>query len=204
MKQRFSGSALVIAGLMSAVACSQSGKGMSSGLTAPTPESAAAVTQRGNGAPAGKLVFKWNLIGTPHDYAGDCGNGSRMFIDRDAKATQITVTNGPDWDILDCNATDGKGLIESNTVSTYQLYVRILGKPGGTLHVCGDETIDPNTGETLCLAGTIDLTRGQKSKFTIQASSLFDATLEDVIWTVDTNSDFKIAQFRIYDVPPQP
>jgi hypothetical protein len=200
MKQRFSGSALVIAGLVSAVACSQSGTGTSTGLTAPTPESAAAVTQRGNGAPAGKLVFKWNLIGTPHDFTGDCGNGGRMFIDRDAKAAQITVTNGPDWDIVDCNATDGKGLIQSNTVSTYQLYVRILGKPGGTLHVCGDQVVDPVTQDVLCLAGTIDLTRGQHSKFTLQPSTLFDATVEDVIWTVDTNTDFRIAQFRIYDV----
>src|SRR5262245_2155701 len=26
----------------------------------------------GNGAPRGKHVFNWNLIGTPHDYAGGC------------------------------------------------------------------------------------------------------------------------------------
>jgi hypothetical protein len=57
-------------------------------------------------------------------------------------------------------------------------------------------------GETLCLLGTIDLTRGNgQSKFTLAPSSMFDASLEDLMWTVDTNSDFRIAQFRVYSRP---
>ena len=34
--------------------------------------------QTGNGAPTGKLVFSWNLIGTPGDYEGGCGEGRRI------------------------------------------------------------------------------------------------------------------------------
>jgi hypothetical protein len=30
---------------------------------------------------------------------------------------------------------------------------------------------------------------------------MFDASLEDIVWTVDTNADFRIAQFRIYSRP---
>src|SRR5262245_5560661 len=105
MKRRFFGGAFVIAGLVSAVACSQGSKGTSSSLTAPTPESAAAVTQRGNGAPAGKLVFKWNLIGTPGEYNGGCGNGSRIFVERDANNAKLLIHNAGEWSIVDCNAT---------------------------------------------------------------------------------------------------
>ena len=56
---------------------------------------------------------------------------------------------------------------------------------------------DPD--DPLCLLGTIKLTReGGQSKFQVQPDSLFDAELEDILWTVDTNKDFRIAQFRVY------
>ena len=73
--------------------------------------------------------------------------------------------------------------------------------PGGVMPG-GDLTIDPVTGDTLCLAGTIDLTRGSgQSKFQIAPSSLFDASLADILWTVETNTNFRIAQFRVYSWP---
>jgi hypothetical protein len=63
--------------------------------------------------------------------------------------------------------------------------------------VCANVISDPN--DPLCLLGTINLKRdGSQSKFNIQADSLFDAELEDILWTVDTNKDFRIAQFRVY------
>ena len=70
------------------------------------------------------------------------------------------------------------------------------------MRVCGDLTVDPVTGDTLCLAGTIDLTRSSgQSKFQLAPSSLFDASLEDVLWTVETNTNFRIVQFRVYARP---
>jgi hypothetical protein len=46
---------------------------------------------------------------------------------------------------------------------------------------------------------TIDITRaGGQSKFKIQPDELFDAEVEDLLWTVDTNKDFRIVQFRVY------
>ena len=107
------------------------------------------------------------------------------------------------WSIVDCNATsDHQAVLATSDVAIYDIYVRILGKPGGHINICGDLVVDPVTGDTLCLAGTIDLTRTKgQSKFQIAPSSLFDASLEDVLWTVQTNSDFRIAQFRVYTRP---
>lgn len=155
------------------------------------------------GVPSGlKLEYKWNLIGYPADkeYTGDCGGGARMFVNRDANHAHIIVTNGTAWAIVDCNATaDNVGVLQSASLGTYDVYVRILGKLNGHLKICAEETVDPVTGETLCLLGTIDLTRaGGKSMFQVQADTLFDASVEDVLWTVDTNADFRIAQFRVY------
>jgi hypothetical protein len=171
-----------------------------------------AVTLAGVGAaapapiPAGsKLVFNFNVIGYPagQTYNGSCGDGHRIFVNRDAKSAHVLVQDGAFWTILDCNATaDKQAVLQSSQVGIYDIYVRILGKPGGHISVCGDLTVDPVTGDTLCLAGTIDLTRsGGHSKFQLAPSSLFDASLGDVLWTVDTNPDFRIVQFRVYSRP---
>ena len=80
--------------------------------------------------------------------------------------------------------------------------MRILGKPGGNFHACGQTLTDFMSGDTLCLVGTIDLTREKgQSKFQLAPSAMFDASLEDLIWQVDTNADFRIAQFRVYERP---
>ena len=151
--------------------------------------------------PAGaKKVYSFNVIGHPRGYTGNCGEGHRIFVPRDANNAQVTVTNSTRWEVLECGA-NGKATLGTSDVGLFDVYVRILGKPGGKINICGDQFIDPITGEVLCLAGTIDLTREKgQSKFQIAPSSLFDASLEDILWTVQT-SDFRIAQFRVYTRP---
>lgn len=156
--------------------------------------------------PAGsKLVYKWNLIGFPagQEYTGGCGQGNRMFVNRDANHAQVLVTNGTNWDVTDCNATaDNRGEITTSQAGLYDVYVRILGKPGGHVTICADTFEDFQSGETLCLLGTLDLTRGKgQSKFQLAPSSMFDASLFDIMWTVDTNPDFRLCQFRVYQRP---
>ncbi len=159
-----------------------------------------------NPIPAGsKLVFNFQLLGYPagHDYAGGCGNGHRIFVNREASKAQVLVQNGPIWTVVDCNATsDHRAVLQSSQVGIYDIYVRILGKPGGHAFVCGQTLTDYASGDTLCLLGTIDLTRSSgQSKFQIAPAAMFDASLEDLIWTVDTNTDFRIMQFRVYSRP---
>ena len=156
--------------------------------------------------PAGsKLVFNFNVLGYPagQTYAGNCGNGHRIFVNREASKAQVLVQNGSFWTVVDCNATsDHQALLQSSQVGLYDIYMRILGKPGGRFQACGQTVADFATGDTLCLLGTIDLTRsGGHSKFQLAPSSIFDASLEDLIWTVDTNTNFRIVQFRVYSRP---
>jgi hypothetical protein len=156
------------------------------------------------GIPQGaKMVWKFNMIGRPDVYMGKCGQGDRLFVLREANKAHIRVTDGAAWDLLDCNATgDNWATITTNEVGRYNVYVRILGKPGGRVRICADTYTDYMSGEMLCLLGTIDLTRGKgKSHFQIAPSTMFDATLEDIVWEVDTNRDFRIAQFRVYEMP---
>src|SRR5262245_64115462 len=150
MKQRFFCSALAIAGVVSAVSCSHDSSGARSSLTAPTPGAAAA---RGTGSPDGKLVFSWNLIGTPGDYEGGCGNGRRVFVDRGASKAQILFENDINgWSIEQCDATGGdRAVINRGDLAHLDVYDRILGKPNDTLHVCAMTMDDFNNGETVCL-----------------------------------------------------
>lgn len=161
--------------------------------------------------PGLKKEFQFNLIGYPKgkSYTGNCGDGSRMFVNRGAAHVHILVTDHNDgWHIEDCNVTDGTGALHTDyTVgqAEWLVYVRILGKPGGELLICADQTTvhDADTDEHLCLLGTIDLHReGGQSKFALQPNSIFDASLFGITWSVDTNDDFRIAQFRVYRVLP--
>jgi len=167
--------------------------------------SAAAVQANPKDIPAGsKLVYNFNVIGHPGSYDGNCGNGHRIFVNRGANNAQVLIQNSTTgWSVVDCNATaDHRAVLATNQAGLYDVYVRILGKPGGHINICADTYEDFLAGETLCLLGTIDLTRAKgQSKFTLAPSAMFDASLEDLIWLVDTNSDYRIAQFRVYQRP---
>lgn len=161
---------------------------------------------KGNGLPAGaKRVFSFNLIGYPagQTYTGDCGEGHRIFVNRDANHAHIVVVGGnTGWSVVDCNATDNNtASLQTDTTGTFEVFVRILGKPGGSVTVCADTLSDCilfGTCDAFCHLGTFTLNRvGGKSSFTIEPSSMFDASLFNIIWTVTTNSDYRIAQFVV-------
>src|SRR5947208_1696773 len=105
--------------------------------------------------PAGsKLVFNFNVLGYPagQTYAGKCGNGHRIFVNREASKAQVLVQNGSFWTVVDCNATsDHQALLQTSQVGVYDIYMRILGKPGGHFLACGQTVADFATGDTLCL-----------------------------------------------------
>jgi len=169
--------------------------------------SAAAVRANPKDIPAGsKLVYNFNVIGYPEgqSYNGNCGSGHRIFVNRGANNAQVLIQNSTTgWSVVDCNATaDHRAALATNQAGRYDIYVRILGKPGGHINICADTYADFLSGETLCLLGTIDLTREKgQSKFTLAPNAMFDASLEDLIWLVDTNSDYRITQFRVYERP---
>lgn len=150
-------------------------------------------------------VYQFNLIGHPGEYTGGCGEGNRVFVERDARGATMLITDGDSWDIVECNAT-GHNRAEMTTrdAGHYAVFVRMLGRPGGHLNVCVNTYEDYLAGETLCLVGEFDLTRGHgQSRFGLLPREIFDASLEDLMWEMDTNSDFRIAQFRVYEIPEE-
>ena len=158
-------------------------------------------------APAGipsdqKKVYQFNYIARPENGGvPSCGQGNKIFTERGATGHILwhqDLTAPPN--VVDCltESLDGDWAqvnVDAPWGTTkYYVYVRLLGKPTGTLRIC-QNTVTDELGDHLCLLGDITLTKDKK--FTL-VSKLFDGIYEDIVWHLDANDDFRIAQVRLY------
>ena len=192
----------------------------------------------GNGAPSG-AHYTLNIIGVPKDKSSNLtgGSGHRIFVDLgktgQAANTRINLTEG-DFAVLDANGTDGVAAFQlpnpdpdGDGATSYSVYVRALGKPGGkaTMQSCYEDA----TG-TWCAVDfdggvdpiTIERKRGGVEKFVnvskdllfvdfctewdltgclnVEQIPLFGNQAISYYWTYD-NEGLKLAQLRFYEVP---
>lgn len=189
----------------------------------------------GNGAPSG-THYNLNLIGVPKGKTAsmDANSGHRIFINLEGK-TKIMLAEGDTFSVLDANGTDRNGAKfqlpnpdpENNGLTTYSVYARALGKPGGhaTMTTCAmQEVVDPLSGavtlEEVCTLAELELELNRKkgkSSFsnvskellyifadlegdgTVERYPLFDEALQDYFWEYDNNG-LKHVQLRFYPV----
>jgi hypothetical protein len=154
-----------------------------------------------------KKVYQWMLIGRPNPFNGECGEGNRIFVEADDNHAHLVITDGNSWNILNCNATGkNKAVLQSSEAGSYKIYASAKGKPGtGLDHICVDTVLIHDNGTPDdesddvhdCLIGSFDIKReGGKTNFKLIPSKYFDASLEDIIWSMDVNGQAKI-QFRV-------
>jgi hypothetical protein len=117
--------------------------------------------ETGNGAPSGGH-FTLNFIGVDNEKNAnmDQGAGNVIFVALGAPGagvhTQILLSKGDDFAVLDKNGTDGQATFQlpppgidpyiigdpgdADTTTDYSVFVRPLGKPGGwcTITTCAD------------------------------------------------------------------
>jgi hypothetical protein len=188
--------------------------------------------ENGNGAPSGPH-FNLNLIGMSKEKVGemDNNNSHRIFVKLTGK-TRILLQEG-DFAVIDADGTDGPAIFQlpapGDVVAAdgttyipenaeYKVYIRALGKPGGTADMWSG-FIDEYDNEWLSLE-VINLSRGKgKSSFedvtkeltTIYVDitdddtenplryKLFDNELWEYFWDYDNNG-LRIVQLRFYPV----
>ena len=201
---------------------------------------ALATATTGNGAPSG-AHYTLNIIGVSKDKSPNFtgGDGHRIFVDLgktgEAANTRINLIEG-DFAVLDANGTDGVAAFQLpnpdpdlDGTTSYSVYVRALGKPGGkaTMQSCYEDA----TG-TWCAANftggveaiTIQRTKGGVAKFVNVSKDLLFVdfcTQWDVTGTICLNVDqiplfsnkdlsyywsydnegLKVAQLRFYEIP---
>jgi len=176
----------------------------------------------GTGAPRG-THYNLNVIGVPKGKTADITSGNRIFVPLVGNC-KINLAEGI-FSVLDANCTDdNKAQFQlpnpdpTNTgTTTYSVWVRALGKPGGqsATTTCATEVA---TGETYCSVYTMVQIRNKgKSSFTdvskyllyiyadinddgvLERYPLFDDALQDYYWNYDNNG-LKLLQLRFYPV----
>ena len=165
--------------------------------------------------------YNLNIIGVPQaktaDMTGD--NGHRIFVPRTG-STKINLTMG-DFAVLDANGTDGSAAFQlpnpdpdGDGITTYSVFARALGKPGGASKTT---TCFTDTTGTWCSVYSAVTVRGTgKSSFdnvsrellyvytdtdgdgTLERYSLFSDPMADYYWQYDNNGLY-LAQLRFYE-----
>ncbi|HEY3447620.1 MAG TPA: hypothetical protein VGK67_14795 [Myxococcales bacterium] len=168
--------------------------------------------------------FNLNIIGQDNPKSQvDCGSGHVIFVPMTG-TSKILLSEGA-FSVLDCNGTDGSAAFQlpnpdpdGDGTTTYSVWARALGKPGGSASMTTCAT-DPATGEELCSLFTAVLVRSKgKSSFTniskellfvyadingdgiVDRVPLFDSRLQDFFWNYQ-NAGLRLAQLRFYEVP---
>lgn len=206
------------------------------GMVAPTiQQSYAAQSETGNGAPSG-AHYNLNLIGKDKEdiLPNDSNNGHRIFVNLvvnhddtiSDKKNKIYLTKQDNFGVIDADATDGRaefGLpapFNGDGSRTYLIFVRELGKPGGTgaLTTCYTDAL----GDDYCLVGTLTVPLERKtgqpvfrdvtaalttlcfdSDLTtagvqLQCENIFSDAAKDYYWNYDNNG-LKNVQLRFYE-----
>jgi hypothetical protein len=202
------------------------------------------IAHAGNGAPSG-AHYNLNVIGVPKNKTATMTDSNRhtIFVNLDRTgelaANKIWLREGA-FKVLDGNATDADGgsfqLPASNVdcpvdaplddpcqnSGDYAVYIRALGKPGGSADIVTCAT-DETTNEVVCSTETLHVERTKgKSRFTNVTKELTTICVdEDLVdepvlcdsreqlfsrdnwayyWDWDNNG-LKLAQLRFYDLP---
>jgi len=177
----------------------------------------------GSGAPSG-AHYNLNIIGVPKGKTADLtgSSGHRIFVPLTGKC-QIKLSQG-DFQVLDANCTDNNQSVfqlpnpdpDNDGVTTYSVWARALGKPGGSSSTttCATDTL----GQLWCSVYTMVQIRSKgKSTFTdvsrellyiyadlnadgsLERYNLFNDALQDYFWSYDNNG-LKLLQLRFYEI----
>lgn len=158
-------------------------------------------------ADVGKLLYNFNVIAVPNEWVADdnlCPNsGHRIFFRRVDSGSLGTVlwtvdpTQQQRIEIVDCDGTtDHAADIQVNGAGRFYVFVRLLGPLHSSLDVtCLDDLLNEN----LCLSlGAVHLNRSNSKDFVKIMADLLADNLEQVTWTLDNSTGFRILQVRIY------
>lgn len=205
------------------------------------------LTKQGNGAPSGPH-FNLNIIGMSKektvDMTGD--NGHRIFVplisEKGNKAPKIMLIEGDDFAVLDADGTDGEASFQlpnpgldfenGDNTTSYSVYARALGKPGGkaVITTCADADLTDDYYE-VCSAESLEVgsERGpskfenvSKTLLTIYVDEtftfidgdgvevevkkgrypIFDDIFEDYFWRYE-NDGLRLLQLRFYEEPTE-
>ena len=174
---------------------------------------------KGSGAPSG-AHYNLNIIGMPKGKTANITTGNRIFVPLSGSC-QIKLAEGG-FAVLDGNCTDGQSAFQlpnpdptNSGTTTYSVWVRALGKPGGQSSTTTCAT-DPTDGSLYCsVYSSVQIRNKGQSTFTnvskellyvyvdvdgdgkLDRVPLFDDRLQNYYWQYDNNG-LRLLQMRFY------
>ena len=178
------------------------------------PASQSSLTSRNNGnyAPTGKH-YNLNIIGMSKEKTADMdgNNGHRIFVKLWGN-TKIMLIEGDDFAVLDANGTDGRAEFQlpnpdpdGDGVSSYSIWLRALGKPGGkaVITTCADADLTDAYYE-VCSSEYVEVesTRGP-AKFENVSRTLLTIYVDATFTFIDGDGnevEVKKGRYSIFDL----
>jgi hypothetical protein len=164
---------------------------------ASTPSSAAGVK-----AGLGKQLWKFNVISLPAnsnwaDSNASC-NGARIFFK--GSSGGLTWAFDPNaaqnFEITDCNGTDGSALVTVDEHLEVDIAVRLLGPNNSTLNLVCTEVKDDGLDDNFCVVDSVTITKQGRTSFRKILSTVSDGAYEEYLWTL--SGDWKIFDVRVF------
>jgi hypothetical protein len=158
-------------------------------------------------AQVGQLLFNFNIIAVPNEWVADdstCPNSGHRIFFRDATSGTLgtilwTVdpTQSQSISITDCDGTtDHEADIQLNGAGRFYVFARLLGPLSSSVDLtCADTDL---LNDALCLVGTVNLNRTNSKDFVKIMADLLADNLENVTWTLDNSTGFRIMQVKVY------
>ena len=156
----------------------------------------------------GKKLWNFNVLVKPNGWVdtGNACNGARIFFDEEAGggvSGTITWVLDPNaqqaFQIVDCNGTDGAASVKvDEDQGNVVVAIRVLGRKTSNLRFTCTEVVNDTLtpGEDLCVIDEVNLNKSKS--FTKVLKNIADGEYEEVLWTFDPTSTWKIFQVRVY------
>jgi len=109
--------------------------------------------------------YNLNIVGAPKDKTGGSESQDRHTIMVDLTGhTDIYMTQGDDFAVLDWNGTDGRADFQLGP-GKYEVYAVALGKPHKSVTITPEATFEGQTGDEVFYLDTITLTHDKKPRW---------------------------------------
>ena len=154
----------------------------------------------------GQKIAQFNVIAKPGGWdpsAGNACNGARIFFAEDNGGTndtlgQITWNLDPtvsNFQITDCNGTDGTATVTADENVNFAVVIRVMGPATSSLNLACTVVVQ-SLNDNLCMIDSGTFKKG--NSFTKVMTNIADDEFAQVLWSL--SGDWKIFQVRLYQI----